>query len=356
MSVVRFFSLWGCFIMVASYHQDNAPLTWPFPSPIAQLWGERLAVAAKYLSDIVTAQDVPTELSSLIDVALRQPGKLLISGVARGEPLHIGNGTLWSFHAMLAYAAIAHADRSDAPQVLWEASIPVAVAVELLGTALDIFDDIQDGDGALLRTHSVPMLINAAMALRECAQVALGDTRLPVPLQAALSHAIASDTLRSVGGQTMDIAFEALPEVTLDAALAMTERKSGSLVGLVYRTGAMAGAYAVGLGVRRAKQLGDLFAALGRNLGVILQLENDLHDAQVHTTKSDRQRGKKTLPLVVEAQKAPDTLSATERAFFVESAIHTIIGLHAHRARTQLAELVATHQVSDHWLHWLVDD
>ena len=341
--------------MVVSYPHDDAPLTWPFPQPIAQLWGNRLAVAANYLTQLCKQQNISTELASLMDVALHQPGKLLASTVAQGHPLHIGNGTLWSFHAMLAHAAVAHADHPDAPPVLWQAGIPVAIAAELLGTALDIFDDIQDGDGPLLRSASVPMLINVAMALRECAQLALSDTRFPVALQAALSHAFARDTLRSVGGQTMDIAFETVPAVTLDAASEMTERKSGSLVGLVYRAGAIVGAYSAGRAAN-AEVLGEQFAAFGRNLGVILQLENDLHDAQVHSTKSDRQRGKKTLPLVVEAQKAPDTLSTSERAYFVESVIHTIIGLHAHRASTQLAELVATHHVSEHWLHWLVDD
>ena len=341
--------------MAASYPHDDAPLTWPFPQPIAQLWGDRLAVAANYLTHLCSTQDISTELAALLELALHQPGKLLASAVAQGQPLQIGNGTLWSFHAMLAHAAVAHADRADAPPALWQAGIPVAIAAEFLGTALDIFDDIQDGDGPLLRSASVPMLINAAMALRECAQIALSDARFPASLQATLSHAFAKDTLRSVGGQTLDIAFETVPTVTLDAASEMTERKSGSLVGLIYRAGAIVGAYSAGRAAS-AEVLGERFAAFGRNLGVILQLENDLHDAQEHTTKSDRQRGKKTLPLVVEAQKAPDTTSASERMFFVESVIRTIIGLHAHRAGTQLAELVATHHVSEHWLHWLVDD
>lgn len=236
---------------------------------------------------------------------------------------------------------------------MWEPAIPVAVAVELLGTALDIFDDVQDEDGELLARYGAPMLINAGMALRELAQLALADDRLPDALQLLLFQTFAHDTLRAVGGQTEDIAFEQRSQVTPDEALAMTERKSGSLVGLVYRAGALTGAQQMGRSAE-ALAIGEHFAQMGRNLGVILQLENDLNDARARTAKSDRQRHKKTLPLVLEAQKATQT-TKTKRTIFVNSAIQATIGLYSFRARAQLEELVATYGVSPHWLQWMVD-
>jgi len=104
------------------------------------------------------------------------------------------------------------------------------------------------------------------------------------------------------------------------------------------------------------QEMSDHFAAFGRNLGVILQLENDWNDAweseQRH--KSDRERNKKTLPLVVEKVKAPSSLPSEERRSFVLRVVQTAIGLHRQRARSQLEALIASYHLSPRWLQWLV--
>jgi geranylgeranyl pyrophosphate synthase len=294
-------------------------------------------------------------LHGLLEAALHQPGKLLASPVVQGAPLQRADGALWSLHALLAHAAVTHTDRDDSPLEQWQHVIPVAVAVELLGLALDVFDDVQDGDGVLLQAYGAPMLINGAMALRELAQMALNHPLLSSAAQARISRAMATDTLRAVGGQALDVAFEEQPTPPLDAILEMTEHKSGSLIGLVYRVGSLVGSSAHGH-QQHAQERGELFATFGRNLGVVLQLENDWYDAQAQTPKSDRQRGKKTLPLALEAQPMAASLAEADRAQYVERVVFATMGMFRFRAATQLTQLIQDFQVSPHWLQWLVKD
>jgi geranylgeranyl diphosphate synthase type I len=253
-------------------------------------------------------------------------------------------------------AAAAHCDGAGSPDA-WALAVPVAAAIEFLRTALDAFDDVQDQDGDLMITYGAPMMINAAMALHEMAQLALGDARIPLPLRPLLHQALASDTLRAVGGQTLDIAFEQRAQVTMDDAVDMTERKSGSLVGLTYRLGALVGFYGR-YPDHVLQEIGDHFAAFGRNLGVTLQLENDWNDAweDEQHRKSDRERNKKTLPLVVEAVKPQPSLPPEERRLFVLRVVQTVVNLHLQRARKQLEEVIAFYHLSPRWLHWLVND
>jgi len=334
---------------------DDQELPWPFPEPDADVIEGRLRVVAHYLTSLMAQQDVPQILIQIIDEVLHQPRKLLVAPIRDGKHLQRQDGGLWPLHALLIHAAVTHADTPEAPPAAWELGVPVAAAVELLGAALDVFDDVQDGDGDLITMHGVPMMINAAMALRETAQSALADARIPRALQSVLQETCASDTLRAIGGQTLDIAFEQQAHVTIDEAIDMTERKSGSLVGLVYRLGALVGLY----GRYRTKRLlavSQDFATFGRTMGVSIQLENDWRDARREAHKSDRQRGKKTLPLVVEAEKMPPGLTGEEQDMFVLRMVQTMISLYRRRARTQLAALSARYHLSSRWLHWAVSD
>ncbi len=333
----------------------NHELSWPFPETDAEAIEARLRQVVQYLVSFMNQWGAPRSLRAIIDEALRQPGKLLVAPIYDGKHLQRQDGGLWPLHAVLMHAAVAHMDTAAAVAADWETVVPVAAAVELLGAALDVFDDVQDGDGDLNARFGVPMMINAAMALRELAQQALADPRIPRALQTVLQETCASDTLRAIGGQTLDVAFEQQAHVTLDEAIDMTERKSGALVGLVYRLGALVGLY----GRYRAKRLraaSEDFAAFGRTMGVVIQLENDWNDARRDAPKSDRQRGKKTLPLVAEAEKMPPGLTAEEGELFVLRMVQTMISLHRRRARAQLDALVATYHFSPRWLYWVVSD
>jgi geranylgeranyl pyrophosphate synthase len=336
---------------------EAAYLSWPFPEPDGAQVRERLIAAAHYQTDLIAQYTLPTELGNVVQAALHQPGKLLNSPAIAGEmPLRRADASIWSLHVLLMHAATAHCD-GDSPPSDWGHVVPIAAAAELLGVALDVFDDVQDQDGALLNTYGAPMMINGAMAMRELAQAALGDACIPAALRMSLHQAFTSDTLRAIGGQALDVAFERRERVSLDDAVEMTERKSGTLVGLMYRLGALAGLSGNHTDVSLA-EIGERFAAFGRNLGVILQLENDWKDAweQGQHPKSDRERDKKTLPLVVEATKMPPDLPPEERRLFVLRVVQTTIGLYRQRARKQLDGLIAAYHLSPRWLHWLVKD
>jgi len=314
---------------------------------------------ARCLADVIIRQALPAELGIVVDAALHQPRKLLtLPAITHAGPLRRVDGGTWPLHVILMHAATSHGDRPDCSPTEWERAVPVAAAVELLGAALDIFDDVQDGDSPLTETYGMPMMINAALALRELAHVALADSRIPVALHPLLHQAFASDTLRAVGGQTLDVAFEQRIHVTMDAAITMTERKSGSLVGLVYRVGALLGLYDTGATEERLRMQSERYAEFGRTLGVVIQLENDWNDSwgEAMSLKSDRARGKKTLPLVIETEKMPPALSPEERRAFVFRMVQTVISLYRLRAHRQLDALVTDDHVSPRWLHWLVNE
>jgi geranylgeranyl pyrophosphate synthase len=110
------------------------------------------------------------------------------------------------------------------------------------------------------------------------------------------------ETLNVWQGQYVDIQMESRNAVTEEEALKTTELKSGSMVALVYKLGAYAG---LGEGRDRPPEYIAECRRLAHHLGVWLQLINDIHDAMPGKTtskKSDRERHKKTLPLLLEAQ------------------------------------------------------
>ncbi len=165
----------------------------------------------------------------------------------------------------------------------------------------------------------------------------------------------ASATRAAVGGQFLDVAFERRDAVSMEDALTMTERKSGSLVALMFQAGAFAGA-AQQASLAEAARVAEACAAFGRTLGTVYQLSNDWADARPESAKSDRARGKKTLPLVIEAQRATPEMPPAVRAEIVNRSVMAIVTLHRRRARAQLDRMAEAGIISPLWLEWLVDD
>jgi geranylgeranyl diphosphate synthase, type I len=212
------------------------------------------------------------ELRQFLERLLSQPGRVLASdGRAR-----------WPGFVLQACAAV-----GGDPRVAARA----AAAVELAVAAIDVVDDLIDGDfqGSWVDRGRAQ---NASLVLgwlsQRCAN-ALGEQ---VGLERArrVAEAIAAGSIGSCDGQDLDMLLEPLSDVTEDAALEATVRKSGSLCAMACVVGAS-------LATDDTAVL-ELVGRFGRHAGTTAQLLNDLEGVSIdmRPEKSDFRQRKKTLP------------------------------------------------------------
>jgi geranylgeranyl diphosphate synthase type I len=179
-----------------------------------------------------------------------------------------------------------------------EEVLDAATVVEFVIGALDIIDDVVDEelDADLPQSRC----LNATLALLALAEVAtlrlsqrLSPSRAHL-FRGAVQDAIAAATI----GEDLDILFEQDQNVEETAALDMTSRKSGSLVAMAFRA-------AASLGTEDAAVL-DGVAELGRQVGIIYQLQNDAEACTRGGARStsDLRLRKKTLPVAYALQCA----------------------------------------------------
>ncbi len=296
----------------------------------------------------VRNQHFPPGFARLLYQSLRQPGKLLGKPVMRGGLLEASDLHLW---ALLALLAAASAPVPEAPPLtrrpafFWRRAHAAAAAAELLGTALDVIDDVQDSDGDFVRRVSAPVAVNVGVALLELVPLALEQARLaewPDALAESALRAVHTGVLTSLGGQYLDLRYERTNKVTQTQVLEMTSQKSGTLLALVCRLGAMAGLSSTS---PKTEAYVEAISLFGWQLGVWFQLLNDLHDAeQTQSGKSDRKRRKKTLPLLLEqwgmmekAQESQAQWSSDAQAAY--SYTYTVAEICRFRAQNVLAAL-----------------
>ena len=231
----------------------------------------------------VGALDVPAAFSVLLKIPLSQPDKVL-GGAARPD---------WVQLVLAACAATA-----GNPAV----AAQVAAGVECFMAALDLFDEIEDGDVSLtVEAAGIPQALNVATALLLLGQrLLLGvPQRHGLPTATDLARTLTDGGLAATGGQHRDLADEAFAAGTPDEALATARAKAGALASAVCRLGAMVGT--------ADERLLDLYGRWGMHFGTMAQLANDLHDALDNTTKTDIARQKSTLPLIFNRRVAADT-------------------------------------------------
>ncbi len=281
---------------------------WLSEPPARRVISKQLQATGRLMLQEIRARHFPPGFARVITQTLRAPGNLLSRPVSQGALVDTSDRWLWSMVTLLV-AASASGARADTlaalPASFWRQARLTAAASEFLGAALDLLDDIQDGDSPFVQHIGVPLALNAGAALLELTPLVLGKARSSTSgWSDAMTHAalevIHSSILDALIGQFMDLRLERSKRVTEAQALEMTGQKSGTLVALVCRLGALAG-----MTTRRERpaEYFDSISRFGWHLGIWAQLLNDLHDAegeQSRPGKSDRQRGKKTLPLVFE--------------------------------------------------------
>lgn len=187
----------------------------------------------------------------------------------------------------------------------------VAIAVEVYICALDLLDDIEDDDQTPVVVElGVARVLSVATTLLFLSQQALLSTAQyagPVRVM-RLIEALSIASLTATSGQHRDIltAESSVTELTPQVCVEILTAKSGSLMSLACRLGALcAGASA---------EESERWAHLGKLLGVAHQLDNDAHGTYdlllapyncPHRSSSARTsaaRNKKTLPVVLAAQ------------------------------------------------------
>lgn len=175
-------------------------------------------------------------------------------------------------------------------------AIRLGAALECSMTALDIIDDVQDGDApdALWRVCGVPTAVNVGLYLLYLSQLAvfrLGQFGVPAQAIVAIGKALSMAGARACCGQQRDL--DHIPGQGFDEAsyLAMIGQKSGSLV-----EGACRAAAALGTHEPNAVEAGAQF---GFNLGVALQIQNDIAGCTCESAdRNDLFVGKGTLPVI----------------------------------------------------------
>jgi geranylgeranyl pyrophosphate synthase len=180
----------------------------------------------------------------------------------------------------------------------------IGIACEILLTSLDAFDEIEDDDVSEQRTAlGDGRFLNTATLLYTLVPLVL-DSLCPHFLSVEhlreLQHLLTMDMVKAIRGQHRDILAEQDDLTTFlpEECLHIVSAKSGVLFELVCRMGALA--------VGAQEELVNSFAEIGEFMGIVAQLENDVHGleheldtSEENVTKSDLRRGKKTLPIVL---------------------------------------------------------
>ncbi len=290
--------------------------------------------------------------------ALEGEGKLLSQPHTDVDSLHpVLPAGVWPLLTLLVAQQIA-------PEIDPVCASSVAVAVECFVCAIDLLDDIIDGDHTTtLQALGAARTLNVSTALLALAQQAILSLSQQgvVPEQVLrLLHTLQESALITTAGQHRDVLAEqrSAQDFTLEECIEIAATKAGSIMRLACRLGALcAGA---------DDAVCEQFSKLGELLGIAHQLDNDSHDlyylleggisaampTQAASIKTDLVRGKKTLPIVLAARmehtlQRISSLTDKEKEEYLDNlheGITTTWGislLYRERARDRLQEIEA---------------
>ena len=254
-------------------------------------------------------EPLQTPLRSDVIRALQEPGKLLDT-TQTGENVPVPAGS-WSLLTLLIALNIA-------PDIDLIDVGSVAIAVECLICALDLLDDVEDGDQTpIMKELGTARVLNVSTTLLMLAQrmiLSLAHSEFPAGTILRLLDALQESLLIATTGQQRDLLGEqkAIEQMTVEECIEIATEKAGALMSLACRMGALcAGA---------DDEVCKHYASLGQLLGIAHQLDNDCHDLYYllqeesvaqpidegrvisRSGKTDIIRGKKTLPVVLAAQ------------------------------------------------------
>ncbi|PKB71085.1 MAG: hypothetical protein BZY87_07490 [SAR202 cluster bacterium Io17-Chloro-G6] len=172
--------------------------------------------------------------------------------------------------------------------------VPVVAAMEMLLAAYDVVDDLEDDELPLPdNRRDLGQILETVCSLLMLCHTSIGrlsSADMPPARVLRLYQVIDKLGADALGGQSLDMAFELLTDVSVESALNASSLKSASLVRCAAELGAAAGT-------------GDedtirLHAHFGWHFGLVLQLMNDISAVWPGgSKKSDLRLKKKTLPM-----------------------------------------------------------
>lgn len=268
---------------------------------------------------------VPMSLITIGKMALAAPGKVM-SGVLLMQQ---GGGSLpsplprWPLYVIEAFRAGSVNGWDD-----WRESLPGAAAVEIAMAAADLLDELTDDDpspiitqygpGQALNTGNLMLVMSQQVLLK--AALSSGDNRYLAALDALQEMLV-----EAAVGQHLDMLYDRMApdEVTLEMSADVTAKKAGALI---------AGAWRVGTILSGAGEtVVDLLTRLGREIGGIAQLSNDIQDVlpldinvrdatpmsdnTQPERKTDLRLRKRTMPIVFTLREEGDEPNPVQLAF-----------------------------------------
>jgi hypothetical protein len=237
-------------------------------------------------------EPLEASLRAMMREALARAGRLLGRQVMQGHVLKPADLSLWaslSLFTTVSAARIPLSALDTLPPAFWQRARAVAASAEVLAAALDLLDDIQDGASGLGQHSGAIQTVGALLQLAPLLLQSARAAEWPGVAILAAEKRLHEGILQSMQGQYLDLHYEQLDAILPEQALEMTEKKSGSLLALICQLGAMA------TGTLLPDEYMEAIGDWGWHLGVWAQLVDDAQDTAV-----DRQRRKKTLPLVIE--------------------------------------------------------
>jgi geranylgeranyl pyrophosphate synthase len=255
-----------------------------------------------------------------------------------------------------------------APEIDLTYASSVSVAVECFVCAIDLLDDVIDGDQTpTVQALGIARVLNVSTALLTLGQQAILSLSRHGASPAYILRLL--DTFQEAAmitavGQHRDILAEqrSAQDFTREECIEIAKAKAGSIMRLACRLGALCAGADEGVCER--------FSELGELLGIAHQLDNDCHDlyyllpghistiepvrdeAASRSMKTDLLRGKKTLPVVLAARidgtiQEISSLADEEKQEYLQALSEGIITtwgiclLYRERARDCLQEIEA---------------
>ncbi|MBI4286608.1 MAG: polyprenyl synthetase family protein [Chloroflexi bacterium] len=192
----------------------------------------------------------------------------------------------------------------------YEQALPVAAAVQFLMAASDVFDDLEDADcpESLSARYGPAMAINTATALLSLAQraeVRLEARGIDARIVVRAVDAVSSFCINACAGQHLDLSPDSSTSISEDTYLRMASLKSAWALECACYVGTLL--------ATANEELIATFALFGRDLGIAVQIANDIHGIG---SGNDIAKRKVTLPVIYAlAQTDGDARGQLERAF-----------------------------------------
>lgn len=259
----------------------------------AELLGEEIEAALASLCDVPGLYD-------LVKNPLAEAGRELAINSERGRH--------WPLLPLMVCEAIS----GD-----YGRALPAAAALQLLRTAADIFDDIEDADSSesLSVRHGFAIAVNVATTLvivAERAIVRLETKGVEPCVIVRTMDVVNAFHTAACAGQHLDISLTAEAGNSEDMYLKVIGMKSAYATECACHIGALL--------ANANQKLVDTFSVFGRNLGMASQIANDIQGIALGT---DIIKRKITLPVIFALGQADGGARGRLEGIFLERTVAT---------------------------------